>query len=89
MAARYLSYIDTVRYDVTVQPASREPYVFLSGTIQPTGPGHISLSDQCFCRDAQLGTQGRCYPVAFCGSCDINRSGECPQENQNLRIPGV
>lgn len=89
MSARYASYLDTITYDVSLCPTPRESYVFLSGTIQPTGSGHISLRDQCFCTDPSMGTNGRCYPVAYCGSCDLNRSGECPQENQNLRIPGV
>lgn len=95
--ARYLSHYESFHDTVAcriqvcgpvVAPA-REGYVFLSGTIQPTGAGHVSLQDQCFCRDARFGPEGKCFPVAYCGSCDLNRSGECPQENQNLRIPGV
>lgn len=67
----------------------KEPYVFLSGTVYPSNIPKYSKSDQCFCNDKHLGPQGACYPVALCGECDINKSGLCPQENQNLTIPGV
>lgn len=67
----------------------KESYVFLSGTVYPSGRPRIAVTEQCFCHDKHLGPNGACYPVALCGDCDLNKSGLCPQENQNLTIPGV
>lgn len=70
-----------------------ESYVFLSGTVYPSGGMNVNPDNQCFCRDTKLLTKenpiGKCYPVSLCGDCDLNLSGQCTQVSQNLTIPGV
>lgn len=87
------SYYTSYENMASISNDIREQYVFLSGTVYPSGSAHINWNDQCFCRDAKLKTStndiGRCYPVALCADCDLNLSGNCPQENQNYSIPGV
>lgn len=72
-------------------PSLKESYVFLSGTVY--GGGGVNPDNQCFCRDTKLISKdhpiGKCYPVAWCGDCDLNLSGQCSQSSQNLTIPGV
>ncbi len=59
-----------------------EGYVSLSGTIQ--GYPHYDPMDQCFCED-----KNQCWPIQQCGSCNLEKSGSCPQQSFESNIPGV
>lgn len=60
----------------------REGYTFLSGTVQ--GYPHFNPMDQCFCEE-----KNECWPVQTCGSCNLEKSGQCPQQSAESPIPGV
>lgn len=59
----------------------RENFLSLSGTVYGYHDNNI-----CYCNDEKY--KGKCVPTAYCGDCDLNRSGECPI-NTSMSIPGV
>ena len=63
----------------------------LYGALQVNSTRRVLSNDQCWCQDADktYPPSTRCYPEVLCNSCDLEKSGLCPQGSGNMNVPGV